>query len=190
MLILITGGSGSGKSEYAEELVLRLIRQSNNSLLPYYIATMKPFGEETLKKIERHRLLRKDKGFETIECYTDLQSNLQDINQSNSLKNKRAVVLLECMSNLLANEMYESDGAGDNAFEHIIRGVNRLYGMCEHLIIVSNEIAADIYKDDMKEYVSTLSLINKELTKTADFAIEAVYSIPVFYKGEADKLCF
>lgn len=186
MLILITGGSGSGKSEYAEELALNLIRQSSNSLAAYYIATMKPFGGETLKKIERHRLLRRGKGFETIECYTDLQKVIQN----NELKNNRAVVLLECMSNLLANEMYDPDGAGSAAFEQIIKGVKSLYSRCEHLIIVTNEISSDIYKSGMKEYIRVLSSINTELTKAADYAIESVYSIPVFYKGEADKLCF
>ena len=50
MIHLITGGSGSGKSEYAEKLLTGSVKKEN----PYfYIATMKPYGEETLKKIEK-----------------------------------------------------------------------------------------------------------------------------------------
>ena len=65
-----------------------------------YIATMYPYGEETEKKIERHRMLRKGKGFETLEWYTGLKLHLEE----GSLQGSD--VLLECMSNLVANEMY------------------------------------------------------------------------------------
>ena len=37
MLILVTGGSGSGKSAYAEKLLLSLTKQGETR---YYIATM------------------------------------------------------------------------------------------------------------------------------------------------------
>ena len=58
MVILVTGGSGSGKSQYAEEL----ITAAGNGLR-YYVATMEAFGEEGQKKVERHRELRQGKGF-------------------------------------------------------------------------------------------------------------------------------
>ena len=50
---------------------------------------------------QRHRKMRAGKGFETVECYTGLK-NL-DFPEN-------AVVLLECMSNLAANEMFEEKG--------------------------------------------------------------------------------
>ena len=42
MLILITGASGSGKSEYAEKICCGLA----GSAKKYYIATMQPYGAE------------------------------------------------------------------------------------------------------------------------------------------------
>ena len=72
MLILITGGSGSGKSEYAENTAKELAEKEGLSL--YYIATMKPFGEEGRRRVERHHRLREGKGFETVECYVDLKN--------------------------------------------------------------------------------------------------------------------
>lgn len=49
MLHVITGGSGSGKSAYAEAEILHLAGEKKHK--KYYIATMEPFGQETLKKI-------------------------------------------------------------------------------------------------------------------------------------------
>ena len=68
MLILVTGGSGSGKSAFAESVVMGLKTRPN-----LYIATMYPFDEECHRRIARHRLMRRDKGFETLECYTGLK---------------------------------------------------------------------------------------------------------------------
>ena len=51
MLIIITGVSGSGKSEYAEQICCRLARDNKK----YYVATMQPFGEEGRIRIEKHK---------------------------------------------------------------------------------------------------------------------------------------
>ena len=61
MLALVTGGSGSGKSAWAEDLVLSLGEGRR-----IYIATMYPFDEESHRRIERHRKMRAGKGFETV----------------------------------------------------------------------------------------------------------------------------
>ena len=100
MILLVTGGSASGKSEYAENRALQLAKTEQKKLI--YLAAMKPFGEEAAKRIERHRQLRAGKGFETVECYTGLE-NLDFPEDS--------IILLECMSNLVANEMFEESGA-------------------------------------------------------------------------------
>ena len=47
MLTLVTGGSGSGKSAFAEDRVL-----SFGEAKRIYIATMHPFDEESHKRIE------------------------------------------------------------------------------------------------------------------------------------------
>ena len=62
MLILVSGGSASGKSEFAESLVLQ-----SGCDRRYYLATMIPYDEECRRRISRHRKMRAAKGFETIE---------------------------------------------------------------------------------------------------------------------------
>ena len=57
MLIIITGVSGSGKSEYAEQICCRLAGDNKK----YYVATMQPFGEEGRIRIEKHKRQREGK---------------------------------------------------------------------------------------------------------------------------------
>ena len=100
MLHIVYGGSASGKSSYAESFAMSL--QGDGRLL--YIATMYPYkwgkaeiDPETMQRINRHRAMRADKGFDTVECYRHVE---------HIVAKRQDVLLLECMSNLLANEMY------------------------------------------------------------------------------------
>ena len=68
MITLVTGGSGSGKSAYAEDVLTGF-----GSCERIYIATMFPFDEESHQRIARHRQMRAEKKFSTIECYTGLK---------------------------------------------------------------------------------------------------------------------
>ena len=171
MLELVTGGSGSGKSAYAESRICEWNRQDPKPL--FYIATMYPYGEETEKKIERHRILRKGKGFETLEWYTGLKQHLED----GSLKG--ADVLLECMSNLVANEMYMESGAGCHADQAILEGIQELNRQCANVVIVTNEVFSESVPDspEMKEYKRILGRINCEIATMADRVTEVIYGI-------------
>lgn len=61
MLELVTGGSRKQENQLMQERPdCEWNRQDPKSL--FYIATMYPYGEETEKKIERHRMHRKGKG--------------------------------------------------------------------------------------------------------------------------------
>lgn len=176
MLILVSGGSGSGKSEFAENLVLKL-----HTPPCLYIATMVPFDEECHERIARHRKMRASKGFDTLECYLDLKS--RDVTGYGT-------VLLECMSNLTANEIYQEGGAGSGCVEEILTGIRRVYSQCTHLIIVTNEIFSDgiEYDKETKRYQACLGRINQKIAALADLVVEVVYSVPVVYKGTLDGI--
>ena len=126
MLTLIVGGSASGKSAFTENYAMEA---GENRI---YIATMQPMDNECLARIEKHRGMRAQKNFQTVECYTGLKQVRVP---------KDSVVLLECMSNLTANEIYAPEGVGeDRCSEEILAGVKALENQCRHLIIVSNEV--------------------------------------------------
>lgn len=174
MLTLVTGGSGSGKSAFAEDRVL-----SFGEAKRIYIATMHPFDEESHKRIERHRKMRAGKGFETAECYTGLKNVVLPE------CDKGCVVLLECMSNLVANEMFEEQGAHEQTMQEIMAGVENLLKQAAHVVIVTNEIFSDAvsFDGDMDTYLKYLGKINQEISKKADEVAEVVYGIPVFHKS-------
>ena len=144
MMTVVTGGSGSGKSVFAEDKIV-----SFGPAKRIYIATMHPYDEESHKRVARHRKMRAGKGFETVECYTGLK-NL-DFPEN-------AVVLLECMSNLVANEMYDPSGAGENAEESILAGIHKLQKVSDDLVVVTNEVFSDSMTDnpEMEEYLKLL----------------------------------
>lgn len=171
MLTLVIGGAASGKSEYAEGLILR------SEILPrYYIATMQPFDAECRARIEKHRKMRATKQFETIECYTGLGKLVLP---------QRGAVLLECMSNLTANELYSPEGAGNAAPEAILAGVKRLTEQSREVVVVSNEVFSGgrDYADDTDHYLRVLAQVNRELAACADRVCEVVCGIPQYYKG-------
>ena len=171
MLIVVTGVSGSGKSEYAEQICCKL----SGDRKKYYIATMQPYGEEGKKRILRHHRLRSGKGFETIEQYMHIGEAAERISN-------KPVVLLECMSNLLANECFEENGHPDNIFAECMQ----LYSECSHLVIVTNEVFSDgcEYDDSTTDYIRRLGELNVKLAKAADTVVEVVYTIPVVLKGD------
>ena len=171
MLTLVTGGSGSGTSAFAEDRVL-----SFGDAQRIYIATMHPFDEESHKRIERHQKMRAGKGFETVECYTGLK---------NVKLPAGCVVLLECMSNLVANEMFREDGFHPEVSEKITEGVRNLLSQAEHVVIVTNEIFSDgiLYEGESEKYKEQLGQINCNLAEMADAVVEVVYGIPVWHKG-------
>lgn len=174
MLTLITGGSGSGKSAYAEDWIL-----SRGTGRRIYIATMEPFGSEGARRIARHRRLREGKGFETVERYT----NLDGLRIPEGSK-----VLLECMSNLVANEIFREDGAGERVLEAVVSGVRHLQAAAGDFCIVTNDIFSDgiHYEKETEQYQKYLAGINCELALMAEEVIEVVYGIPVFMKGGPD----
>ena len=170
MLTIVTGGSGSGKSAFAEDKVLAFGEAQR-----VYIATMHPFDEESHKRIERHRKMRAGKGFETIECYT----GLKDVKLPSG-----CVVLLECMSNLVANEMFEEQGAHEQTVKDIMSGIDELVRQAAHVVIVTNEIFSDavVFDKEMASYLEYLGKINQAVALRADEVVEVVYWIPLYQK--------
>ena len=179
MLVLITGGSGSGKSSYAESYTMKLSENSKR----YYIATMQVSGEEGRKKVERHREMRAGKGFFTIEQPTDVE---QVIGKMCASEKEDTVALLECMSNLAANEMFSEEQPKNRSVvtEKIIQGIKELNKSVRQLVIVSNNVFEDgiTYDDTTMEYIRAMGMINQELARIADKVVEVVVGIPVVVK--------
>ncbi len=168
MIVLLTGGSGCGKSTCAEKLVAAMPRERR-----VYIATMQVYDEESVRRVARHRAQRADKGFVTVECPMDLAGAAVEAGST---------ALLEDLPNLLANEMF---GGGDP--DRIVPALRHLAAKCENLVMVTNDVFSDgvTYAESTQEYMRRLADINAAAAELADYAAEVVYSIPVPLKGEA-----
>lgn len=173
MLILVTGGVASGKSAHAERLVCEAAPSSR-----LYLATMQPFGAAAQVRIARHRALRQGKGFETVERPLGLQSL--------TLARQYDGILLEDLGNLLANEIFAPDGAGDAAFGSILAGIAHLQDCCETLVVVTDEIFSDglDYPPEAARYIRDLAALNRALGAQADAVYESVCGILLPLKGE------
>lgn len=173
MTALIIGGAASGKSEYAESL----LEGAGNKL---YIATMQPFGDDAAARIARHRALRGSKGFKTLERFTALGA-LTDTELP-----KGCSVLLECLGNLAANELFAPQGAGEDAETAILDGIARLARRSRHLVVVSNDLFTDgvAYDADTARYLNFLGRCNAQIASRFDRVVEVVCGIPILLKGE------
>lgn len=194
MITLVTGGSGSGKSAYAERLL------SSCEGIRYYIATMQIYDAEGEKKVERHRKLRAGKGFLTIESPINVgkiqfacagKAEQAQYRQEAEMKvqgnAEKKSALLECMSNLTANEMFTKDGikSAEEVVGKIVSEIQTLSQKLDNLVIVTNNVFEDgvIYDAGTMEYLRALGRINAALAHLADRVAEVVVGIPVELKG-------
>lgn len=190
----MTGGSGSGKSAYAESLLYSC------EGIRYYIATMQIYDAEGEKKVERHRKLRAGKGFLTIESPMNVgkirfacagEAGQAQYRQEAEMKvqgnAEKKSALLECMSNLTANEMFTKDGmkSEEEVVEKIVSEIQTLSQKLDNLVIVTNNVFEDgvIYDAGTMEYLRALGRINAALARLADRVAEVVVGIPVELKG-------
>lgn len=189
MISLIIGGSGSGKSAFAEDT---LLARSGSQRI--YIATMQPMDQECLARIERHRVMRAQKSFQTIECYTHLHElriadALDSLHLSKNYRNPchdrmRYDILLECISNLVANECFAPQGSPNKAVQAVVDGVHHLAAQAAQLVLVSSAVFSDgiAYDASTKAYMRCLAQVHARLAYFADEVIEMAAGYPLYYK--------
>lgn len=197
MMYLIIGGSGSGKSAYAEELLFSLPDAGKK----YYIATMQVCDEESVRRVKKHRKQREGKKFYTIEQPVHVSKALAQMDAG------KKSAMLECVSNLVANEMFAKDVYAEDMHaddcdiietglkkskdcsaevvaDKIVDDIMKLYHELQQLVIVSNNVFEDgISYDEMTmEYIKTMGIVSQKLAAVADVVTEVVAGIPVMAK--------
>lgn len=172
MMILFCGGSASGKSQRAEERAVRLAGEGTL----HYVATMQALDEESQRRVLRHRQMRAGKGFETVE---------QPVNIGGIGAQSGDVALIECVSNLLANEMFDEHGAQDACVEAVVEGAQKLLRRGVKLIVVTNDVFCDgrLYDKMTQLYLQRLGECNARLAQLADEVVEVVCGIEIVHKA-------
>lgn len=186
MLIFVTGGVRSGKSSWAEKYV---IDRSQHEKHIHYIATAVQTDEEMKKRISNHQQRRKES---PVKWFTWEQSrNIEQI-ADHFLGNE--IVLLDCLTNLLNNELFYGVENGDEQWqdrnyqqfvlEKIQHGIEKIEKKTSFFVIVSNEVVYDLFDHEVLiSYMKLLGKCHQWIVRKADVAVRMEFGIPVFMKG-------
>lgn len=161
MLYLILGTPDSGKSKRAEDLICA----GSDYLNKYYVATMIPFGSEGENRVKKHRNMREGKGFITLEVPFDVDGIIPQMDNPGE-----SAVLLECISNLVANEMFERNRNCEEIPDIIENQISAISENVKDLYVVSNDFSGQIsdYDDETGNYIYTTNKVNERLLSMAD----------------------
>jgi adenosylcobinamide kinase/adenosylcobinamide-phosphate guanylyltransferase len=144
---------------------------------------MQAYDDEAQQKINRHRKLRSHKNFQTIEQPTNIEDATKSLNNHEA---KSSTALIECISNLTANEMFLDIEPLDSktVTDKIINGIALLKEEFAHMVIVSNNVFEDgqIYDEATMEYIRAMGEINTKLAFMSDKVVEVVVGIPIVIK--------
>lgn len=173
-IVVVYGGSGSGKSKVSENISEKLFQQEQKEYL-YYIATMMPYGVESEQKIKRHRRQRQGKNFIVKEIYYDLEK--KDF--------KNSVILLDCLSNLVANEWYryisnikkeEKKKAKNEISKKIVESLIKIKKQNCDIVVVTNDIFRSVrtHWEGEEDYLSCLGIVNRCLVEQADMVYQII----------------
>ncbi|MCK9393026.1 MAG: bifunctional adenosylcobinamide kinase/adenosylcobinamide-phosphate guanylyltransferase [Syntrophales bacterium] len=191
-IILITGGSRSGKSTFAQQLAESL------SETRIYLATCPVVDGEMADRIEKHRRDRQDRRWHTIEEEIDLAGALGQVAWEGSGKGagetegqRQGIILVDCLTLWINNLLYQAEKRGASLSEADIvaasQEVLRVARSCEGTVIfVSNEVGLGIVPDHFsgRLFRDLAGRCNQVFAREADTVVFMVSGIPMWIKGK------
>ena len=179
MIVLIVGGSKSGKSRIAQDIAKQL--DTGGGL--YYFATMKPTDGEDIARIKRHLTERDGLGFTTVE-------RSENILEGEAM-GEGATVLFDSLTALVANEMFKTV-KGEFEFDaasptRVLADTLELAKRVKNIVFVADDILRDggIFDAYTNAYLKGLAHIVRGIAKEANAVYEACAGSVVAHKGGA-----
>lgn len=187
-LIYITGGAKSGKSKFAEDMLLSL---NNGERKNVYLATSIVFDEEMKTKVDLHKERRQDRWI-TIESYKDFTESLKSVSQEDFKNN----ILVDCLTNMISNIIFENKEINwdkptkeqmtkcDKMIEKQVEELIKISNEFENMVIVSNELGMGIVPSyPLGRYFREIAgRMNQCIAKKSDEAYFVVSGIPMKIK--------
>lgn len=167
-LTFVLGGAASGKSVFAENLIL------NSGLSPVYIATARIWDDEVRARVTIHQS-RRDATWRMIEATHHLGPALSNIP-------KTSAVLIDCATMWLTNHIMDG-----NALEPARAALLQDLSNCAApIVIVSNEIGQGIVPmdADTRAFREAQGRLNIHLATQADRVVQVVAGLPNVLKRE------
>ena len=171
---LVLGGSRSGKSAYAEELLKPFEP-------PYvYVATAQVRDEEMRERVERHRK-RRNSAWETVECPLDLPRTLQH------LRRETRPILVDCLTLWLTNLLLGPNP--DEASEAVKTLCLELRHSGAPVILVSNEVGTGIVPENAlaRRFRDLAGWTNQRVAAVCSSVTLVVAGLPLELKRPAGK---
>ncbi|QGU94414.1 bifunctional adenosylcobinamide kinase/adenosylcobinamide-phosphate guanylyltransferase [Clostridium bovifaecis] len=179
--ILVTGGSRSGKSKYAEELL-----KDKNSVL--YIATAIDLDDEMRDRINKHKE-RRNKNWGTFEGYKGLDKVIENC--------KEEYILLDCVTIMITNFLVEKerdfDAISKDEIERLQRNIEEEFNALiesakkkdKTLVMVTNEVGLGLVPEYRlgRIFRDIAGIVNQKLAVLSEEVYLVTCGIPLKIKG-------
>lgn len=165
-LSLVLGGAASGKSAYAENLIL------DTGLAPVYIATAQVFDDEMAQKVARHKQMR-GAGWHTIEEPIAVATALDGVSPGQA-------ALLDCATLWLTNIIL-----GDHDLTQETAALIAALIACQGpVVVVSNEVGMGIVPDNAlsRQFRNAQGALNQSIASQADHVVAVMAGLPLVLK--------
>ena len=179
-IVLITGGTRSGKSTFGESLL-----KDEKEVL--YIATSKVTDKEMEERVRRHRE-RRPPVWDTHEGYRNLSQIIKDSNKK--------FILFECVGTMITNILFDEERDFEAIDKEEIEGIEKdinlelknLVDTCNSLdrtlIIITNEVGMGLVSEYPlgRIFTDILGRVNQELGALCSEAYFVACGIPLRLK--------
>ena len=175
-IVLVTGGTRSGKSSYAQDRAEAL----SGSLC--FVATCQPFDEEMKQRVSRHQLQRSAGNWATIEEPLLIGTCVEENAQYN-------VFLIDCLTLWINNLMEDCSKRGKGCSETTIAEAieNILYRIARTeatVFFVTNEVGLGIVPENKvaRKFRDLVGICNQIIASHADEVVLISCGLPLSLK--------
>ena len=178
-LILITGGSRSGKSAFGQQMAEGIDGAR------IFLATCPQTDPEMTERIRRHQADRQGRGWQSVEEPLQLAEQLAGLAPETT-------VLIDCLTLWVNNLQYEAEKAGQEINEEQVaeQAAELARTAGEHrgtVIMVTNEVGLGIVPDNSmaRRYRDLVGRCNQVIGAAADKVFLVSCGIPLCLKSSA-----
>ena len=167
MIVLVTGGTRSGKSRYAQQRAKQL------HTTPVYVATARVWDDDFKQRIVRHQ---QERGPEWTNRETEKYISALPLGDK--------VVVIDCVTLWLTNFFVDHEQNIEHALREFKQEINKLEVQQTTYIIITNEIVMGLHADTEigRKFVDLQGWANQYIASKADEVIFMVSGIPLQVK--------
>ncbi|EHA16598.1 bifunctional adenosylcobinamide kinase/adenosylcobinamide-phosphate guanylyltransferase [Halomonas sp. HAL1] len=178
MIVFVSGGARSGKSDVAEQQVVN----ASGSSPCYYLATANVYDVEMAARVARHRQSRQEEWqgaqWKTLEEPLAIDHALAKVPSGSA-------VLLDCLTLWASQVLYASELSEEEGLSLLASALADTRERDLYLVIVSNDINEALPPTDAEtwRYLAFLQRVHRWLAKEADSVIEVVAGCVIDWKS-------